>query len=90
MPTLVRLSTRTNAPAELRMAHNQEITEWLTTADDAFFVLSEDTHKKFKVPYDEGEILIYSPRFNPKVYFDAEPMPTVWVAQADDFEFSVL
>jgi len=48
--------------------------------DQMFFVLSEDVRKKFDIDYDLGEMLIYSPFFEPE-------LSTMWVAQTIDFDF---
>jgi hypothetical protein len=48
--------------------------------DQLFFVLSEDVRKKFDIDYDLGEMLIYSPYFEPA-------LSCMWVAQTIDFDF---
>ncbi len=45
-----------------------------------FFVLSEEVRKKFDIDYDLGEMLIYSPYFEPD-------LSCMWVAQTIDFDF---
>ena len=45
-----------------------------------FFVLSEEAHEKFGIEYDNGEMLIYSPKFE-------SDLSCAWVAQTIDFDF---
>jgi hypothetical protein len=46
-----------------------------------YFVLSEEIREKFDIDYDLGEMLIYSPHFEPN-------MSCMWVAQTIDFDFT--
>lgn len=90
MPTLARLSNPSHGVANVELAHNREIDTYVETAAIGFFVLNQEAHKQHGVEYDNGEMLIYSPRFQPKIQGIKLDQPTVWVAQTIDFEFSTI
>lgn len=87
MPTLARLNNPSHGAASVELAHNREIDAWIDNADIAFFVLSGEVAKKYGVEEDLGEVLIYSPRFQPNVETGIDH-PTVWVGQSIDFDYS--
>jgi len=45
-----------------------------------FFVMSQEIHEKYGINSDLGEMLIYSPHFEPE-------LSCMWVAQTIDFDF---
>jgi hypothetical protein len=48
-----------------------------------YIVMSEEVHDKFKVDYDSGEMLIYSPYFR-------KDLSCMWVVLTIDFDFTEL
>ena len=48
-----------------------------------FMVMSEEVHDKFKVDFDDGEMLIYSPDFR-------KDLSCMWIVQTIDFDFTEL
>ena len=59
--------------------YNRDLHAYISK-DEMFFVLGEDVRKKFDIDYDLGEMLIYSPFFEPE-------LTSMWVAQTIDFDF---
>jgi hypothetical protein len=59
--------------------YNRELTAEVNT-NNLFIVLSEDVREKYGIDYDLGEMLIYSPEFEPE-------LGCMWVAQTIDFDF---
>ncbi len=64
---------------EVECIFNRELTSNVDS-DQLFIVLSEDVRKKYDIDYDLGEMLIYSPYFEPE-------LSCMWVAQTTDFDF---
>lgn len=64
---------------EVECIFNRELTSNIDS-DQLFIVLSEDVRKKYDIDYDLGEMLIYSPYFEPE-------LSCMWVAQTIDFDF---
>jgi len=79
MPTMARPRDLRDGLAIVDCVHNTELSVPVKE-DQLFFVMSEDVHKKFGVDYDEGEMLIYSPKFEPQ-------FSCMWIAQTIDFDF---
>jgi hypothetical protein len=80
MTTFAKLRAPETGLASVECIHNRDL-ERLVDPDLTYFVLSEEIREKFGIDYDDGEMLIYSPEFEPD-------MSCMWVAQTIDFDFT--
>lgn len=78
MTTFARLREPEWGEAMVECIHNRAIERPVST--DLFIVLEQEVRDKFGIRYDQGEMLIYNPKF------EAE-MSCMWVAQTIDFDF---
>jgi hypothetical protein len=80
MTTFAKLRAPEWGTAVVECIHNREL-ERPVDPELTYFVLSEEIREKFNIDYDLGEMLIYSPSFEPD-------MSCMWVAQTIDFDFT--
>lgn len=79
MTTFARLREPEAGIALVECSANRQM-EKAVDPELLYFVLSEEVHEKLDVDYGDGEMLIYSPKFETE-------LSCAWVAQTSDFDF---
>lgn len=78
MTQFVRRGRELDLPAMVECVYNRDLMVPVDT-DELFFAMSKDVHEKFGVEFGKGEVLIYSPKFEPE-------LTCMWIAQSADFD----
>lgn len=79
MTTFAKLRGPEEGLAMVECIHNRDLERPVDT-DRLYIVLEEEVRQKYGIDYDLGEMLIYSPQFEPE-------LSCMWVAQTIDFDF---